>query len=284
MKSLALILIVVMIWVVGLLAFASRIARSTPPPDPAPADAIVTLTGPSTTRIAAAMKLLEDGEAPYLLVSGVNRMASRADIQAISKAPKGLYDCCVTLGRNAPNTIGNARETAAWARAHGFQRLIVVTADYHMPPRDPGAARRPAGGGAGALSGGHRGAGRPRWWRSGQGLRRMLLEYSKYLVILGREAVLSLGPRERPPRGAGRGGVGRGRRAVNPVHKVLFLIWLYGSTVVLGLVGAPFLWARARTSWSWCGSGRGRWPGASRLSRASASRRGGWSACPPARP
>jgi uncharacterized SAM-binding protein YcdF (DUF218 family) len=37
-----------------------------------------------------------------------------------------------------------------------------------------------------------------RWWRDPRTARRMILEYSKYLVILGREAVLSLGPREQP--------------------------------------------------------------------------------------
>jgi len=37
-----------------------------------------------------------------------------------------------------------------------------------------------------------------RWWRTGGGARRMVLEYCKYLVILTREAILSLGPKERP--------------------------------------------------------------------------------------
>ena len=39
----------------------------------------------------------------------------------------------VTLGRVAATTRGNAAETAGWARANGVQRLIVVTAGYHMP-------------------------------------------------------------------------------------------------------------------------------------------------------
>ncbi len=36
------------------------------------------------------------------------------------------------------------------------------------------------------------------WWNKGPQARRMVLEYCKYLVILAREAILSLGPKEHP--------------------------------------------------------------------------------------
>jgi uncharacterized SAM-binding protein YcdF (DUF218 family) len=196
MKSLSLILILVLIWTAGLFAFSARVARSTPAPDPQPAEAIVALTGPSTLRIAAAMKLLEDGKGERLLVSGVNRKATRADIRSVSRAPGRLYDCCVDLGFQAADTIGNARETAAWARAHGFKRLIVVTADYHMPRAIlelkgalPGGQFQPYPVATDELNA-------RRWWRNGESARRMVVEYCKYLVILAREAFLSLGPRE----------------------------------------------------------------------------------------
>ena len=199
MKSLALFLILVLIWVVGLFAFAARIARSTPAPDPQPADAIVVLTGPSIARVTTAMKLLEDGKGGRLLVSGVNRKATRADIRSVSKAPGQLYDCCVDLGFSAVDTIGNGRETAAWARAYGFKRLLVVTADYHMPRAIlelkgalPEGQFSPYPIATDELDAKH-------WWRTAGGARRMVFEYSKYLVILVREAVLSLGPREKPP-------------------------------------------------------------------------------------
>jgi hypothetical protein len=35
-----------------------------------------------------------------------------------------------------------------------------------------------------------------RWWASGQSARRITLEYCKYLVVLFREIVLSLGGEE----------------------------------------------------------------------------------------
>jgi uncharacterized SAM-binding protein YcdF (DUF218 family) len=200
-RSLALLLILVLIWVAGLFAFAGRIARSTPAPDPQPADAIVVLTGPSNARIVSATRLLEDGKGGRLLISGVNRKATRADIASVAKAPSQLFDCCVDLGFSAADTIGNARETAAWARAYGFRRLIVVTSDYHMPRAILELK--------GALPEGQLVAypvqteefDPRRWWQSGEGARRMVLEYCKYMVILARESVLSLGPRERPPAG-----------------------------------------------------------------------------------
>ena len=177
MKSLALFLIVLMIWTVGLLTFTARVARSTPAPQPEPAQAIVALTGPSALRIEAAMKLLEDGRGGRLLVSGVNRKVSRADVRTVAKAPGRLYDCCVDLGFTAANTLGNAQETAAWARAHGFRSLIVVTADYHMP--------RAVLELKGALP---EGRFQPfpvatdeidarRWWKKAPAARRMVLEY-----------------------------------------------------------------------------------------------------------
>ena len=201
MKSLALFLILVLIWVAGLFAFTARIARSTPATDPQPADGIVVLTGPSNARIITAMKLLEDGKGGRLLVSGVNRKASRADIASVSKAPGQLFDCCVDLGFSAADTIGNARETATWARAYHFRRLIVVTSDYHMPRAILELK--------GALPEGQlvpypiptEELNPRRWWKSGESARRMVLEYSKYLVILVRESILSLGPSEKPPAG-----------------------------------------------------------------------------------
>src|SRR5207248_11268271 len=43
------------------------------------------------------------------------------------------FDCCADLGFSATNTHGNAMETARLARAHHFQSLVVVPANYHMP-------------------------------------------------------------------------------------------------------------------------------------------------------
>jgi len=199
MRSIAAVLVLAMIWTVGLLAFAARVAASTPPREPAAADAAVALTGlGSAERIAAAVRLLEDGKAKRVLVSGVNREVSREDVRALGGAVQRLYDCCVDLGFTAATTLGNARETAEWAQAMRFSDIIVVTADYHMPramlelrATMPDARLTPYPVATSALDA-------QRWWRTGRGARLLTVEYCKYLAILGREAVLGLGPKDDP--------------------------------------------------------------------------------------
>jgi uncharacterized SAM-binding protein YcdF (DUF218 family) len=196
-KSLALLLILVFTWIAGLLAFAARVERSTPAPAPQTAEAIVALTGRSNARLAAAMRLLEAHKGQRLLISGVNREATREDIRSVARAPSGLYDCCVDLGFTAVDTVGNARETAVWARRWGYRRLIVVTSDYHLPRSllelkgaMPEAELQGFPVRTPDLDSAH-------WWRSRASAKRMIVEYSKYVVILARESFLSLGPR--PP-------------------------------------------------------------------------------------
>ena len=204
MRGLAAFLVLAMIWAVGLLAFAARVQHSTPAGEPERAQGVVALTGArSGERISAAVHLLETGKARRVLVSGVNRQASREDIRSMSRTARKLYDCCVDLGFEAATTLGNARETAAWARARGYDSLIVVTADYHMPramlelrSAMPGAALQPYPITTSVMDA--RG-----WWKTGRRARLMVGEYSKYLLILGREAVLRLGPRDAPGKEAG---------------------------------------------------------------------------------
>ena len=193
MKGLAALLVIALIWVAGLLEFADRIARLTPPDEPAPADGIVALTGGSDLRLEAATNLLEDGKGKRLLVSGVNRTATRSDLWTVTGAAKPLFDCCVDLGFQAVDTVGNARETAEWAHAMDYHSLILVTADYHMPralielhAALPGATIAPYPVATSTLDARH-------WTASSVSARRMVLEYCKYVAILTREAVLGGG-------------------------------------------------------------------------------------------
>lgn len=200
MRSVAAFLVVVLIWTAGLLAFAARVQQSTPAAAPQPADGVVALTGAySRERIAAAVRLLSDGYGRRVLVSGVNRDLTREDVRGVTPAVKRIYDCCVDLGFSALDTVGNARETADWARAMRFRSLIVVTADYHMPRAmlELRAALEPQGVRLQAYPVATSALDARRWWRSPQSARLMVTEYSKYLAILGRELVLSLGPKDR---------------------------------------------------------------------------------------
>jgi uncharacterized SAM-binding protein YcdF (DUF218 family) len=193
-RTLAALFVVLLIWVVGLVAFAQRIERSIPPAEPPVADAVVALTGASDLRLEAAARLLERGKGKRLLISGVNREASRDDILEVSRAVKPIYDCYT-----AADTIGNAGEIAEWARGKGFTRLIVVTSDYHMPrsileirAAMPEAVliEYPVATGLVDVGG---------WWRKEGDARRLIVEYSKYLAILARESFLALGPRDDAP-------------------------------------------------------------------------------------
>jgi uncharacterized SAM-binding protein YcdF (DUF218 family) len=193
MRSLAILLLLVVLWGAGLMAFGDRVANSTPAADPPVSDGIVALTGASNLRIEAATKLLELGKARRLLISGVNRQVRPGELRDVTRAAGRAYDCCVDLGFAAVNTQGNARETQEWARAHHFKSLIVVTSDYHIPRAVlelhaslPEVTLHPYPVATETVDA-------HRWWRRGEDARRMVFEYCKYLVILAREAVRGLG-------------------------------------------------------------------------------------------
>lgn len=197
MKTIAALLILAMVWFVGLLAFTSRVDQSTPAAEPPVSDGVVVLTGASNVRLEQATKLLEAGKGKRLLISGVNREATRDDVLGVTKAVKPIYDCCVDLGFVAADTIGNARETAEWAKAKDYHSLIVVTADYHMPrsmlelrATMPDVELHPYPVVTESLNA-------HRWWKGPTSSRRMVVEYCKYLAILGREAFLKLGPKDK---------------------------------------------------------------------------------------
>ena len=200
-RVLAAVLVLALIWAVGLVAFAQRIERSTPADEPPVADAVVALTGASDLRLEAAARLLERGKGRRLLISGVNKEASRADLLAVTGAVKPIYDCCVDLGYAAADTIGNAEEIADWARGKDYDRLIVVTSDYHMPrtllllrEAMPEATLTPYPVVTGPVDVRH-------WWRKSGDARRLSIEYCKYLAILVRESVAGAGSKshETPP-------------------------------------------------------------------------------------
>lgn len=189
MRLIVVVLIVALIWLVGLFAFAHRVRELTPADDPPRADAIVALTGPSSERVNAAIRLLEQGKGERVLISGVNREVRRRELRELTPGSSRLFNCCVDLGFEAMDTVGNAQEIAAWARAKGYADLIVVTSDYHMPRslveirgQLPGARLTPYAISTPSLDNRH-------WWRASVTARRMTLEYMKYLAALAREGV-----------------------------------------------------------------------------------------------
>ena len=199
MKGLAAILVLVAIWLSGLAAFVDRIARLTPAEAPSHADGIVALTGRSDLRLTAATDLLVAGKAERVLISGVNRKVRRPDLLALTHAPKTIFDCCVDLGFTAEDTLGNAQESADWAREMRFRSLILVTADYHMPrallelrAAAPGLTIQAYPVATPELD-------VRRWSARPMGARRMMVEYAKYMAILARESLFGLHQAVRSP-------------------------------------------------------------------------------------
>lgn len=179
-----------LLWLGGFLQFASGLATESEEPVMA-ADAIVVLTG-GEERLEAGFDLLSKGQGKRMLISGVHEATTRRHLQNRLADPDRKLDCCVDLGHAARNTIGNARETAEWASAHGYRTLIVVTASYHMP-RSLLEMR------AALASSGVRLVPYPvlgrhvrldRWWLYPGTARLVAGEYSKYLVSLLRLRLL----------------------------------------------------------------------------------------------
>ena len=119
----------------GFLMFAHTVGTLAPDPNPR-ADAIVVLTG-DEERITTGVRLMVEGRARRLLISGVHPSTRvptelKKRIEGSDAARKAIVGCCVDIGHDALNTMGNADEARQWVQAHGFESVIVVTSAYHM--------------------------------------------------------------------------------------------------------------------------------------------------------
>lgn len=116
----------------GFLWFAHSLARVEPILE-VRAEGVVAFTGGSD-RVQEAAEFLARGQAKRMLITGVNRATRSSVLAKLLPLPRDLFNCCVDLGYQALDTIGNARETREWAQVHNITRsLIVVTSNYHMP-------------------------------------------------------------------------------------------------------------------------------------------------------
>ena len=169
----------------GGLSFALfvRAGLSHGPDTEASADAIVALTG-GEGRVATGVALLSEGRGERLLISGGNPDVTMNAVRAASGAPADLFECCVDIGVEAANTVGNAEETARWANGHGYTRLIIVTSDFHMPrallelkAALPAHELVPHG------------VPSPPPWQDTRSARRWLQEYLKFAAVYARETL-----------------------------------------------------------------------------------------------
>jgi uncharacterized SAM-binding protein YcdF (DUF218 family) len=192
-RLLALFLVLLLMWVIGLIAFVTRIPRSS---DTEPAtDAAVVLTGGSD-RLEAGLELLATGHAKKLLISGVNKDVDIATLLAslepaeVSKLAPETIACCIALGYSAEDTRGNALETAHWMRQQKFKSIRLITAAYHMPRSMLEFHRAMPGVQVLPYPVFPRQVRQEGWWRWPGTTNLLVREYNKYLVALLRGLVL----------------------------------------------------------------------------------------------
>lgn len=126
-----LFLLLLIAWSAGLIWFAAQVP-SGGTSALKKTDAIVVLTG-GTGRLDTGLQLLEDGLAQQLFVSGVARNVDVSTLLRVAQRKPDELACCISVGYQADDTAGNAKETAIWVGAKGIKSIRLVTASYHMP-------------------------------------------------------------------------------------------------------------------------------------------------------
>lgn len=117
--------------VTGFVIFAASVSGYAPRSSE-PVDGIVVLTG-GEKRVQEGLRLFSEAKAKRILISGVNRATTRDDLKRNAPLSSVLYDCCVDIGYEALDTIGNAEEARGWIETWNFRRVAIVTSNYHMP-------------------------------------------------------------------------------------------------------------------------------------------------------
>lgn len=115
----------------GFVRFAEDVTNFKAPEIIEPYDAIAVLTG-GKNRITNSVSLLKQDTNKRLMISGVNPDISDFELIKVTGANKALFDCCIDVGRDAKDTIGNGKEIASWANDKAYKSILIVTSDYHM--------------------------------------------------------------------------------------------------------------------------------------------------------
>ena len=171
----------------GFLYFADQVASLQPPASPQ-ADAIVVLTG-GFQRIDQAVELLKTGAGKRLLISGVHPATTGGQIRRNTQSSADLFKCCVDIGYDAIDTIGNANETASWIRDNKYRSILVVTNNYHMPRSLLELRRANPGITFIAYPVINSDLKSTNWLRNPMVLKTILSEYAKYTVASVRDAL-----------------------------------------------------------------------------------------------
>lgn len=169
-----------LIFASGFITFAHKVDNLRPPLNVAKADGIVVWTGKGGGRLETGAELLRRNKGERLLISGVNARTSLNAIKELVILPDARAECCIDLDYEAKDTIGNAKETASWAKALGYEHIILVTSSYHMP-----RAEIEIGAAAGRIKITAYPVVNPdgtKWYSDGARFKRLFQEYGKLLL------------------------------------------------------------------------------------------------------
>ena len=129
LTALSSLLLLIFIYGVGFTIFATH-AISPIKASEEKSDAAIILTG-GENRVKEGVELLNNQQAKHIFISGVGEKISLNEILPetyISVA------CCVTLGYEAKDTIGNAEEAYKWLEENKeIESFHLVTSSYHIP-------------------------------------------------------------------------------------------------------------------------------------------------------
>ena len=178
------VLFLFVLFVIGFIVFTNGIDRVQGQPQQR-ADGIAVLTG-GVARIEQAMALLAAGKAQRVLITGVNRTTTVAELKQLASQGGQYFTCCVDIDKEARNTIDNATETSEWVALHHYRSIIVVTSNYHMPRALAELARVMPGVTLIPYSVVDNNVHLDRWWTYPGTTRLLLSEYQKYLPALAR--------------------------------------------------------------------------------------------------
>ena len=176
--------------IIGFIVFANGVDREHSEPQRS-ADGIAVLTG-GMSRIDEAMKLLAEGKAKRVLITGVNRTTTTEELKELASQGDQYFTCCVDIDKEARNTIDNATETSEWVALHHYGSIIVVTSNYHMPRALAELARVMPGVTLIPYSVVDNNVHLERWWTYPGTTRLLLSEYLKYLPALSRLGATNL--------------------------------------------------------------------------------------------
>ena len=122
--------LLLLLYAIGFVLFAFTLGKPAPP-DAAPTDAAVVLTG-GPGRIEYAIDVLKQGRAKRLLIAGADPSVTKPDLVRRVPGSRKWLNCCVDLGSESVDTRSNAEEAGRWVARHHYRSLRLITSDWHM--------------------------------------------------------------------------------------------------------------------------------------------------------